>query len=157
LPPAEEIVVLAAHAGKPHHRFVRLVWLADLAMIVGHAEEQHTAIDWERVLDVARAARCVTVVGVALAMAERTGLDGPIDPLPLPATGRRGDSMRRLLSVTWPLRQLDLTDYEFNYALTDSRAARAGMLFRHLALGHGLRNRARRLAGLGHRSVGPRP
>ena len=37
LPPAEELVVLAAHAGKPHHRFVRLVWIADLAMIVGDA------------------------------------------------------------------------------------------------------------------------
>ena len=156
LPAAEEIVVLAAHAGKPHHRFVRLVWIADLAMIVGHAEEQHTAIDWDRVLDVARAARCVTVVGVALAMAERTGLDVPLDPFPLPATGRRGDSIRRLLSVTWPLTQLDLTDYEFNYALTDGRAARAGMLYRHLVLGHGLRNRARRLAGLGQRSVGAR-
>ncbi len=39
------------------------------------------------VLDVARAARCATVVGVALAMAERTGLDGPLDSFPLPATG----------------------------------------------------------------------
>ena len=28
--------MLAAHAGKPYHRFVRLVWMADLAMIVGH-------------------------------------------------------------------------------------------------------------------------
>jgi hypothetical protein len=55
------------------------------------------------------------------------------------------------------LTQLDLTDYEFNYALTDSRAARVGMLYRRLALGHGLRNRARRLLGLGQRSVGPRP
>ena len=157
LPPAEEIVVLAAHAGKPHHRFVRLVWIADLAMIVGHAEEQHTAIDWERVLGVARTARCVPVVGVALAMAARAGLDAPSNLFPLPTSGWRGDSIRRLLSVTWPLTQLDLTDYQFNYALTDSRAARAGMLYRHLVLGHELRNRARRLAGLGHRSLGPRP
>ena len=56
--------------------------------------------------------------------------------------------MRRLLSVTWPLRQRDLTDYQFNYALTDGRARRARMLFRHLVLGHGLRDRARRVAGL---------
>ena len=34
LPLAEELVVLAAHAGKPHHGFVRLMWIADLAMIV---------------------------------------------------------------------------------------------------------------------------
>ena len=157
LPPAEEIVVLAAHAGKPHHRFVRLVWIADLAMIVGHAEEQHNPIDWERVLAVARDARCVPVVGVALAMAERAGLDAPVGLFPLAAGGRRGDSIGRLLSVTWPLTQLDLTDYQFNYALTDSRAARAGMLYRHLVLGHGLRNRARHLMGFGDRPPGPRP
>ena len=34
LPQNEELVVLAAHAGKPHHGFVRLVWIADIAMIV---------------------------------------------------------------------------------------------------------------------------
>ena len=103
LPPAEELVVLAAHAGKPHHRFVRLVWMADLAMIVGHAEMHGTAIDWDRVLDVARAARCVTVVGAALAMARRAGVDAPAGLFPLPTRGQRGDAMRRLLSVTWPL------------------------------------------------------
>ena len=148
LPPVEEIVVLAAHAGKPHHRFVRLVWMADLAMIVGHAERHDIAIDWDRVLDVARAARCVPVVGAALAMARRAGLDAPVGLFPLPTRGHRGDSVRRLLSVTWPLRQRDLTDYQFNYALTDGRARRARMLFRHLVLGHGLRDRARRVAGL---------
>jgi len=148
LPPVEEIVVLAAHAGKPHHRFVRLVWMADLAMIVGHAEMHDIAIDWDRVLYVARAARCATVVGAALAMARRAGLDAPVGLFPLPTRGHRGDSIRRLLSVTWPLSQLDLTDYQFNYALTDGRARRAGMLLRHLVLGHGLRHRARRVAGL---------
>jgi hypothetical protein len=148
LPPVEEIVVLAVHAGKPHHRFVRLVWMADLAMIVGHAERHDVAIDWDRVLDVARAARCVPVVGAALAMARRAGLDAPVGLFPLPARGHRGDSVRRLLSVTWPLRQAELTDYQFNYALTSGRARRAGMLFRHLVLGHGLRDRARRVAGL---------
>ena len=129
LPPAEEIVVLAAHAGKPHHRFVRLVWMADLAMIVGHAERHDIAIDWDRVLDVARAARCVPVVGAALAMARRAGLDAPVGLFPLPTRGHRGDAVRRLLSVTWPLSQADLSDYEFNYALTEGRARRAGMLF----------------------------
>jgi hypothetical protein len=148
LPPVEEIVVLATHAGKPHHRFVRLVWMADLAMIVGHAETHGTAIDWDRVLHVARAARCATVVGAALAMARRAGLDAPVGLFPLPTGGHRGDSVRRLLSVTWPLSQTDLTDYQFNYALTDDRVGRAGMLLRHLVLGHGLRDRARRVAGL---------
>ena len=148
LPPVEEIVVLAVHAGKPHHRFVRLVWMADLAMIVSHAERHDIAIDWDRVLNLALAGRCVPVVGVALAMARRAGLDTPVGLFPLPNHGCRGDTVHRLLSVTWPLRQGDLTDYQFNYALTEGRARRARMLFRHLVLGHGLRDRARRAAGL---------
>jgi hypothetical protein len=147
LPPVEEIVVLAAHAGKPHHRFVRLVWMADLAMIVSHAERHDIAIDWGRVRDVARVGRCLPVVGAALAMARRAGLDAPVGLFPLPTRGQRGDSVRQLLSVTWPLRQGDLTDYRFAYALTEGRARRARMLFRHLVLGHGLRDRARRVAG----------
>ncbi len=155
LPPAEEIVVLAAHAGKPHHRFVRLVWMADLAMIVGHAERHDIAIDWDRVLDVARTARCEPVVGAALAMARRAGLDVPVGLFPLPTRGSRGDAVRRLLAVTWPLCQADLSDYEFNYALTEGRARRAGMLWRHVVLGHRLRDRARRVAGLPPRTRRP--
>jgi hypothetical protein len=148
LPPAEELVVLAAHAGKPHHRFVRLVWMADLTMIVGHAEMHGTPIDWDRVHAEARAARCVTVVGAALEMARRAGVDAPAGLFPLPTRGQRGDAMRRLLSVTWPLTQLELPSYRLNYALTDSPARRAKMLFEHLVLGHGLRARARRMVGL---------
>ena len=135
LPPAEELVVLAAHAGKPHHRFVRLVWMADLTMIVGHAEMHDAAIDWDRVHAVARAARCVTVVGAALEMARRAGVDTPAGLFPLPTRGRRGDTMRRLLSVTWPLTQLELPGYRLNYALTDSAARRAKIVFVHLVHG----------------------
>ena len=75
LPPAEELVVLATHAGGPHHRFPRLVWMADLAMIVGAAATHGTAVDWDRVRSVAGAARCVRVVGAALEMSRRAGLD----------------------------------------------------------------------------------
>ncbi len=49
LPQNEELVVLAAHAGKPHHGFVRLVWIADLAMIVRAAEADGHPVDWARV------------------------------------------------------------------------------------------------------------
>ena len=108
LPPAEELVVLAAHAGKPYHGFVRLVWIADLAMIVGAAARSGAAVDWDRVRAVAGAARCMTVVGVALAMARRAGVDAPTGLFPLPAGGWRGDAMGRLLSVTWPLTHLEL-------------------------------------------------
>jgi len=97
---------------------------------------------------VARAARCVTVVSAALEMARRAGVDAPAGLFPLPTRGRRGDTMRQLLSVTWPLTQRELPRYQFNYALTDGLARRAKIRFLHLVLGHGLRARARRAVGL---------
>ncbi len=152
LPLAEELVMLAAHAGGPHHRFVRLVWMADLAMIDG------AAVDWDRVRAVAGAAQCVTVVGAALEMARRAGLDAPAGLFPLPTRGRRGDAMRRLLSVTWPLTNLELPGWRLRYALTDARARRAKILFATPFLGHGIRARARRVAGLPPRAVlNPQP
>ncbi len=156
LPPAEELVVLAAHAGGPHHRFVRLVWMADLAMIVGAAATHGTAVDWDRVRAVAGAAQCVTVVGAAFEMARRAGLDPPAGLFPLPTRGRRGDAMSRLLSVTWPLTNLELPGWQFKYALTDARTQRVKILVASPFLGHGIRARARRVAGLPPRAV-PRP
>jgi hypothetical protein len=148
LPPAEELVVLAAHAGGPHHRFLRLVWMADLAMIVGVAATQGAAVDWDRVRAVAGAARCATVVGATLEMARRAGLDAPTGLFPLPTGGRRGDAMRRLLSVSWPLTNLELPGWQLRYALTDARAQRVKIFFAHFVRGHGIRARARRVAGL---------
>jgi hypothetical protein len=148
LPPAEELVVLATHAGGPHHRFVRLVWMADLAMIVGAAATHGTAVDWDRVRAVAGAAQCMPVVGAALEMARRAGLDAPACLFPLPTRGRRGDAMSRLLSVTWPLTNLELPGWQFRYALTDARAQRVKIFFAHFARGHEIRARARRVAGL---------
>jgi len=148
LPPAEELVVLAAHAGGPDHRFQRLVWMADLAMIVGAAATHGDAIDWDRVRAVAGAARCVTVVGAALEMAGQAGLDAPAGLFPLPTRGRRGDAVGRLLSVTWPLTNLELPGWQFRYALTDDRARRLKTYLAHFVLGHGIRARARRVAGL---------
>ena len=93
LPLADELVVLAAHAGKPHHGFVRLMWIADLAMIVADAAERGDPVDWDRVRAVARDARCVTVVAAALALARRAGVEAPADlfPLPTPGLAGRGD------------------------------------------------------------------
>ena len=150
LPPAEELVVLAAHAGG--HRFVRLVWMADLAMIVGTAATHGVAVDWDRVRAVAGAAKCVMVVGATLEMARRAGLDAPAGLFPLPTQGSRGDAMRRLLSVSWPLTNLELPGWQFRYALTDARAQRVKIFFDHFVddfvRGHGIRARARRVAGL---------
>ena len=158
LPPAEELVVLAAHAGKLYHSFRRLVWIADLAMIVGAAASDGTAIDWDHVHAVAEAARCVTVVGAALAMARRSGVDAPAVLFPLPTWGWRGDAVRRLLSVTWPLTHLELSSTQVSYALIDARSQRAKFLFVLLTSGHGLRPRVRRMYYLLRRALArPQP
>jgi hypothetical protein len=157
LPPAEELVALAAHAGKPYHSFVRLVWIADLAMIVGAAASDGTAIDWDRVGAVAEAARCMTVVGVALAMARNSGVDAPARLFPLPTWGWRGDAVARLLSVTWPLTRLELPRTQLGYTLTDTRSQRAKFLFVLLTSRHGLRPRVRHLAYLPRALARPRP
>jgi hypothetical protein len=149
LPPAEELVVLAAHAGKPHHGFVRLVWIADLAMIVGDTARRGEDVDWPRVRAVAAANRCSTVVGAALALARRAGVEAPAGLFPLPTRGWRGDAMAQLLSVTWPLTHLALPGYQLNYALTDARAQRLKILAVLLASGHGIGGRVR---GVAHRS-----
>ena len=103
----------------------------------------------------AGAARCVTVVGAALELARRAGVDAPAGLFPLPVRGWRGDAMRRLLSVTWPLTHLELPGYQLNYSLTDARARRVKILLVLLASGHGVGRRARRLAGRTHGSRVP--
>ena len=150
--PAEELVVLAAHAGKPHHRFVRLVWMADLAMIVGAAG---------RTAPTSTGTVCAPWPGGSVR--DRGGRrpgDGPPGrpgragrSFPLPTGGRRGDAMRRLFSVTWPLTNLELPGWRLRYALTDSRPQRVKVLLADFALGHGIRARARRVVGLPPRVV----
>jgi hypothetical protein len=158
LPQNEELVVLAAHAGKPHHGFVRLVWTADIAMIVANAAGAGTPVDWERVRTVAGSTHCVTVVGAALALASRAGVEAPADLFPLPTRGWRGDAVRQLLSVTWPLTHLELPGYQLNYALTDDRLQRVKILLVLLASGHGIGDRVRRVAALPRRALaGTRP
>jgi len=153
LPLTEELVVLAAHAGKPHHRFVRLIWIADLAMVANDAAERGTPVDWDAVHGFAREARCVTVVGVALAMARRAGVEVPHGLFTLPTRGWRGETMRRLLSETWPLTNGGVPGYRLDYALgtTDGRGQRMKVLLVRLASGHGIRGRIRRTTELPRR------
>ncbi len=158
LPQAEEVVVLSAHAGKPHHGFVRLVWIADLAVIVGHAAHTGTPVDWEHTRAVAAASRCLTVTGAALALARRAGVDAPPALFPLPTRGWRGDALRRLQSVDWPLAHLELPGYQLNYALTDDRLQRVKILLVLLASGHGLGRHVRATLDLPRRMLArPRP
>jgi hypothetical protein len=153
LPQDEELVVLAAHAGKPHHGFVRLVWLADLAMIVRAATADGHPVDWAQVRAVAGATHCVTVVGAALALARRAGVEAPSELFPLPTRGWRGEAIAQLLSVTWPLTHLQLPGYQLNYALTDDRTQRVKILLVLLASGHGIGGRVRRVAALPRRAL----
>jgi Uncharacterised nucleotidyltransferase len=143
LPLTDELVVLAAHAGKPHHGFVRLAWIADLAMIVGDAAERGTPVDWERVRALAADSRCLTVVAAALALAGHVGVEAPAGFFPLPTKGWRGVAIDQLVSVTWPLNHLDLPGYHLNYALTDAPAQRLKILLVLLASGHRIGSRAR--------------
>ncbi|HXX91451.1 MAG TPA: nucleotidyltransferase family protein [Acidimicrobiales bacterium] len=151
LPPAEELVVLAVHAGKPHHNFCRLVWFADLAAVAGHAAEHGEPIDWGRVRAVADAGRCATAVGAALALARFAGLDHPAELFPLPGGGWRGQALRALVDVEWPLVHQALPGYHLQYALTDDPWRRARVLAVLLASGYGVGRRARWVAGVPRR------
>ena len=126
LPLEEEVVSLAAHAGKPFHGFDRMVWLADLAMIIGEAQE-HGGINWDRIEDVARQSQCVTVVSAALRMATRMGLSVPDDRFILPQSGWRSVPLQRLLRSDWPVAHTGGT-FHFRFALVDSAWRRLALM-----------------------------
>jgi hypothetical protein len=153
LPLVDELVVLAAHAGKPHHGFARLAWIADLAMLVGDAAARGTPVDWERVHAVARAARCTTVVAAALALAGHAGVEVPAR-FELPTRGWRGQALDRLVDRSWPLTHGALPGYHLNFALTDAPAQRLKILLVLLASGHRVGTRARHAAAWPRRRAG---
>jgi hypothetical protein len=150
---ADELVVLAAHAGKPFHGFTRLMWIADLAMIVGDATVHGAPIDWDAVRAAAEEARCLRVVGAALELARRAGVDAPSGYFPLPTHGWRGRTLRRLLSVTWPMTTDELHRYHLTYAVTDDPVLRARSLVALVGRWHGLQVRVQKLGGRVHHPV----
>lgn len=134
LPPEEEVVALARHAGKPGHGFRRLVSIADLAVVCADWAARGTPVDWDRVRAVADASRCSTVVAVALSLGRRAGLDVP-DGFTLPSRGWRARALAPLLQQTWPLRTPADEDFVLKFALTDLALARLRLLVgsRHVA------------------------
>jgi hypothetical protein len=62
LRPEMQLVYLATHAASEGHAFGRLIWLADLAAIIG----SQPALDWEDVVTMAAQARGRTAVFLAL-------------------------------------------------------------------------------------------
>jgi hypothetical protein len=145
---ADELVVLAAHAGKPFHGFTRLMWIADIAMVVGDAVADGSAMDWDAVHAAAEEARCLRVVGAALELARRVGVDAPSEYFPLPTHGWRGRTLRQLLSVTWPLTAHELHRYHLTYALTDAPTQRVRSLLALVGKWHGLKVRVQTMGGL---------
>jgi len=127
LPLEVEVVSLAAHAGKPYHGFDRLIWLADLTMAVTDAQE-HGEIDWDRIVELAQATECMTVVTAALHMAARMGLQFPGRLFPLPTTGWRTVPMAKLLRADWPVHHGQGT-FHVRFALIDTRWRRTVLFF----------------------------
>jgi hypothetical protein len=126
LPLEVEVVSLSSHAGKPYHGFDRLVWVADLGMIVGHASERG-GIDWLEVERLARMTQSVTVVSAALRMATRMGLVLPDDLFLLPQSGWRSVPLRRLLENDWPVSH-DQGTFHMRFALVDNNWRRTVLL-----------------------------
>ena len=131
----DEVVFLGVHAGKPFHGFERLMWIADLAMVVGAAEAEGPTLDWERVRRVADEGNCRTRVSAALALARHAGVDAPPDLFALPAAGWRGEALAALVDPEWPLRLEEISTFHLRYALTDSRRRRTTLI---TGIGHGL-------------------
>jgi hypothetical protein len=156
LPLTQELVVLAAHAGKPYHRFGRLVWIADLAMIVGDAARRGTPVDWDEVRALAEESRCRTVLAVALAMAQRAGVAVPPGVFELPKEARNSPALRPLLSETWPLVAGEHDGFGLDYRLSmaDRRTQRAKLRAVYAASNHGIRARLRQAVVAPRRVLG---
>jgi hypothetical protein len=128
LPPAEEIVALAAHAAKPFHVFDRLVWATDVAVVISDADRSGDGIDWGRVAELARVTRCSTAVAVALGQARRLGADSP-EALRRCPVDARGRALAPLRSPDWPLLDRDWsTRTRLRYALVDDWRQRVTLL-----------------------------
>lgn len=147
LPLTDELVMLCMHAAKPFHGFSRLLWIADLAMVCGHAAEAGSPVDWPEVAALAHRAGGATAVAAALALARRLGVDSPGERFPLPARGWRAAALSNLLDPMWPLDRARISTFHLRYALVDDWRRRVGLL---LGSGHGMSpgDRARFTAGI---------
>jgi hypothetical protein len=120
--PEDELVLLAAHAGKPYHGFSRLMWTADLVMVL--TEPGAPALEWHELARVARRWRAVTVLAVGLDLVRRLGVAVPAGGDWLPAEGWRARALSRILSPLWPVESAGSKDdstYHLRFALADSR------------------------------------
>ena len=120
LRPEDEVVALAAHAGKPYHYFSRLIWSVDLAVVDEAARAGGRELDWDLVLGLADAWRCRTVVAVALLHAARLGVAVPPELTGLAGSAVRRAALAPLLDFEWPvLERNDGLRNRLRYALVD--------------------------------------
>ena len=133
LPPEEELVALANHAGKPFHHFSRLVWSVDLAVVIDTAPE---GVDWDRVASLARRWSCRTVLGVGLVHARRLGAEVPDALIALPSRQARRNRILPVLEESWPFVVPDeQMVYQLRYAFSDARARQAQLVLGELVFG----------------------
>lgn len=133
LPLPEQLVMLCAHAAKPYHGFSRLIWIADLAMVLGDTADRREEMDWYRVQALARQAQCSTAVSVALALARFAGAAIPPGVVTLPDAGWRAVALDRLVDESWPL-AVD-APIHLRFALAEGKARRLLLL---LGYTHGM-------------------
>jgi hypothetical protein len=147
--PEDELVTLAAHAGKPFHIFDRLIWVTDLAVVVAAADAAGQPLDWDRIAALTARARCGTAVGVALTLAARLGVESPRELRRLPAKGARLAALAPLLSPDWPVTRRDEgIRNRLRYALVDDARLRLALLAENV-VGSGPADTARKAASTG--------
>jgi hypothetical protein len=121
--------MLCAHAAKPFHTLSRMVWIADLAMVLGHQTETGPDVDWSAVQSVARAGRCTTAVAAVLTLARHAGVTVNPEAFPLPTRGWRASALGALADPCWPLAAQERPTFHLRYALTDGHVRRLFLLF----------------------------
>lgn len=129
LPPEEDLIALVAHAAKPFHNFTRLIWAADLALLV----QGEPDLDWDRLLALAKTVRCRTALGMGLRLATRLGATVPERALEVPANRIARRALAPILEPSWPAAEHDvhLRD-SLRYAMWEDPWRRAVMRWAHV-------------------------
>lgn len=128
LPTELELVMLAAHAAKPFHVFGRLLWSADIAMVISGAEATG-GVDWAEVERLSEEMRCPTAVAIALNHADRMGAASPPELRRVRGGRERLAGLNPVLSSDWPLETRDSAiRMSLRYLLVDERRAQFTLL-----------------------------
>ncbi|MGH9275054.1 MAG: nucleotidyltransferase domain-containing protein [Acidimicrobiales bacterium] len=151
--PIDELLMLVTHAAKPFHTFRRLLWITDIAVVVGAAERAGRSFDWDEVASAATQARCTTALAVALTQARMLGIDAPSALRRPAAKGVRLAALAPVLSSEWPVIERDAgIRNRLRYALVDDARLRLALLGEKVARG-GPASTLRNTAGTGVRLV----